>query len=359
MKSKETERTKIQIATLPRARLAHLPTPLQELPTLSRYLNGPKIYIKRDDLTGLAFGGNKLRKLEFLLGDAQQAGADIIIAGIQGFQSNHLLQTAAAARHLGLDVILVKTGPHTDYDPLEYDGNHLLQYLLGVDIRVFPPHRAPKLDDIASELKDQGRTPYIISHAGSTPVGTTGYVNAMLEILTQTTTQNIPVNYIVHATGTGGTQAGLVLGAKALNTGIQILGVSVDAPHRSAVIRSTVHDLVYTSAQLFDINLTLNENDVTVLDHYSEGGYGVITPEKVAAIQLIAQTEGIFLDPVYTSTAMAGLLDLIKNGWFTKEDTIIFLHTGGSAALFPYKAPIKSIVQAQSPSWVKPPWAPP
>ncbi|UCH38026.1 MAG: D-cysteine desulfhydrase family protein, partial [Candidatus Bathyarchaeota archaeon] len=307
----------MQIATLPRARLAHLPTPLQKLSTLTKQLNGPAIYIKRDDLTGLAFGGNKLRKLEFLMGDAQRAGADIIVAGIQGFQSNHLVQTAAAARHLGLDVVLVKTGPVKGYDPLEYDGNHLLQYLLGADIRVFPPDQTPKLEDIALKLREQGRTPYIISQAGSTPVGTAGYMNAVLELLSQTTTFDVPINYIVHATGTGGTQAGLVLGAKALNTGIQILGISVDAPHRTATIRSTVRDLILTSAQLFNFDLTLHENDVTVLDRYSNGGYGVITPEKVAAIQLLAQTEGIFLDPVYTSTAMAGLLDLIRNGRFT------------------------------------------
>jgi D-cysteine desulfhydrase family pyridoxal phosphate-dependent enzyme len=321
-------------------------------------MNGPRIYIKRDDLTGLAFGGNKLRKLEFLMGDAQRAGADIIVAGVQGFQSNHLLQTAAAARHLGLDVILVKTGPHEDYDPSEYDGNHLLQYLLGVDIRVYPPQRIPTLENIALELKEQGRSPYIISHAGSTPIGTAGYVNALLEILSQTTSKGIPLDYIVHATGTGGTQAGLLLGAKALNTEIQILGISVDAAHRTESIRSTVRDLVQTSAQLFNIDLSLNENDVVVLDHYSEGGYGVINSAKVAAIQLVAQTEGIFLGPVYTGTAMAGLLDLINTGWFNKEDTVIFLHTGGSVALFPYKAPIKSIVQKQAPPWLKPPWAP-
>ncbi len=347
----------MQIAKLPRVQLASLPTPLQPMPRLTEELGGPQLYIKRDDLTGLAFGGNKLRKLEFLLGDACAKNADIILSGVQGFQSNHLCQTAAAAKKLGMDVLLIKTGPHDDYEPAEYDGNHLLQYMLGAEIRVYHPEHAPQLEDIARELKDQGRTPYIISQAGSTPIGTIGYANTIRELLEQTTRMRMHVDYIIHATGSGGTQAGLVLGAKALNTGIKILGVSVTDPSRTATSIQRVATLAVSAAELLDIPLTLEVNDVRILDDYAQQGYGAVDKNKILAIQLLAQTEGIFVDPVYSGTAMAGLIDLIHKGYLTKEHRVIFLHTGGNAALFPYRNPITSFLKKNQPSWMTPPWS--
>ena len=347
----------MQIAKLPRVQLASLPTPLQLMPRLTEKLGGPQLYIKRDDLTGLAFGGNKLRKLEFLLGEACAQKADIILSGVQGFQSNHLCQTAAAAKKLGMDVILVKTGPHDDYDPPEYDGNHLLQYMLGAEIRVYRPEHAPKLEDVANELKAQGRTPYIISQAGSTPLGTIGYANTVRELLDQTTRMRIHADFIIHATGSGGTQAGLVLGAKALNTGIKIVGVSVTDPTRTETSIQRVTNLAVDAAKLLDIQLSLNSSDVTILDNYARKGYGVVDENKILAIQLLAQTEGIFVDPVYSGTALAGLIDLIRKGHLTKEHRVIFLHTGGNVALFPYRNPIISILKRDPPSWITPPWS--
>jgi L-cysteate sulfo-lyase len=327
------------------------------MPRLTKKLDGPQLYIKRDDLTGLAFGGNKLRKLEFLLGDACAKKADIIISGVQGFQSNHLCQTAAAATKLGMDVILVKTGPHNDYDPTEYDGNHLLQYMFGAQIRVYRPEHAPRLEDIANELKAQGRTPYIISDAGSTSLGTIGYVNTVRELLNQTTQMGIHADYIVHATGSGGTQAGLVLGAKALNTGIKIIGVSVTDPTRTTTSKQRVSNLVVDAAKLLNVNVSLDDEDITILDDYSRKGYGVVDEQKVLAIQLLAQTEGIFTDPVYSGTALAGLIDLVRKGRLTKEHCVIFLHTGGNVALFPYRNPITSILKGNKPSWTTPSWS--
>lgn len=347
----------MQIVKLPRVQLASLPTPLQPMPRLTEKLGGPQLYIKRDDLTGLAFGGNKLRKLEFLLGDARAKNADIILSGIQGFQSNHLCQTAAAAKKLGMDVLLIKTGPNNDYDPPEYDGNHLLQFMLGAEIRVYRPEHAPQLEDIANELRDQGRVPYIISQAGSTPIGTIGYANTIRELLDQTTQMGIHADYIIHATGSGGTQAGLVLGAKALNTGIKVLGMSVTDPSRTATSIQRVTTLALSAAKLLDIPLSLDTNDVKIFDDYAQKGYGVVDKNKILAIQLLAQTEGIFVDPVYTGTAMAGLVDLIHKGYLTKEHRVIFLHTGGAVALFPYRNPITSILKRDQPSWITPPWS--
>lgn len=327
------------------------------MPNLSEKLGGPQIYVKRDDLTGLAFGGNKLRKLEFLLGDARAKNADIILSGIQGFQSNHLCQTAAAARKLGMDVILVKTGPHDDYEPPVYDGNHLLQFLLGAEMRIRRPEHAPQLEDIRQELMAQGRTPYIISHAGSNALGTIGYANTVRELLNQITQMGIHANYIVHATGSGGTQAGLILGAKALNTGIKVLGISVTDPTRTKELVQRVTELVIDGAKLLDIDISLDHNDVTIFDNYAQKGYGVVDENKITAIQLLAQTEGIFADPVYSGTALAGLIDLIRKGYLTQADTVIFLHTGGNVALFPYKEPITSILKTEQPSWTTPPWS--
>lgn len=344
----------MQIGKLPRIRLANLPTPLQKMPNLSMRLGGPKLFIKRDDLTGLAFGGNKIRKLEFIMADAKGKGADVIIAGIQGFQSNFLTQTAAAARKLGMDVVLVKSGPEDNYDPQKYDGNHLLHFLLGADIRVRIREHTSKLEEIAEKLEKEGRNPYIIPHAGSTPLGTAGYANAMLELLSQAVEKGLKIDYIVHGTSSAGTQAGLVLGAKALNTGIKVLGISVS--EATETIAKRVSELVNDSAQLLGIDLPVGKEDVTVIGGYAKEGYGVINEEKVEAIKLMAQTEGIFLDPVYTGTAMAGLIDLVRNGYFEKKDNVVFIHTGGTPALFPYKGPIKSFMKSKELLWTIPPW---
>jgi len=326
------------------------------MPHLSKKLNGPRIFIKRDDLTGIAFGGNKTRKLEFLMGDALDQKADVIVAGVQGFQSNHLSQTAAFAKKLGMEVVIVKTSPVDNYDPEEYDGNHLLQFLLGAEIRI-RSQQTLKLEDIANELREKGQRPYIISNAGSTPIGTAGYVNATLELLAQTTKMGINIDSIIHGTSSGGTQAGLIIGAKAFNIGCEILGISVSESNKTESIKKRILKLENDSAQFLGIDITAEDEDITVIGGYSEEGYGAINEKKVEAIRLVAQTEGIFLDPVYTGTAMAGLIDLIRKGYFAQDDNVIFIHTGGNVALFPYKGPIKSIMKAEKPPWTTPSWS--
>lgn len=343
----------VQIGKLPRARLANLPTPLEEMPTLTKRLGGPRLLIKRDDETGLGFGGNKTRKLEFIMAEAKYKGADVIVTGA-GFQSNWCTQAAAAARKLGMEIVLIKRGPKDEYEPEEYDGNHLLHFILGADIRIRTPEHILKFEDIAEELRKKGHTPYVIPHTGSTPQGAVGYANAMLELLSQANQRGVRIDYIVHATGSGGTQAGLVLGAKALNTGIEVLGILVNGAKNGMAKR--VSDLAGESARLLGMDLSVKPEEVTVFDQYVGKGYEVINEEVVEAIKLVAETEGIFLDPVYTGKAMAGLIDLVRKGHFTEKDAVVFLHTGGTPALFPYREPIKSIMETRRPPWTKPPW---
>ena len=256
----------MRIETLPRIKLANLPTPLEEMRNLSKQLGGPRIFIKRDDETGLGFGGNKTRKLECLMADAKNQKADTIITGA-GFHSNWCTQTACAAKRLGMDIILVKQGPREGYDPEEYDGNHLLHFLLGSEIKVVPSRsKADELmNELAEDLRLRGRKPYIISFAGSTPLGVAGYVNAVLEILTQCFQRGIKIDYIIHATGSGGTQAGLILGAKAFNTGIKVLGISVSKSENRV---EAITRLAVTSAKFFEISLPLGKEDVNVFDEY-------------------------------------------------------------------------------------------
>jgi L-cysteate sulfo-lyase len=333
---------------IPRIRLANLPTALKEMPSLSERLGGPKLYIKRDDTTGLGFGGNKARKLEFIMAQAKRREADVIVTGA-GFQSNWCTQVAAAARKLGMKVILVKRGPKEGYEPSEYDGNHLLHFILGSDINVVADRQIRDVSErICEGIRKKGHTPYFIPIGGSTPLGTLGYVNAVSEILSQAEARKIKVNYIVTATGSVGTQAGLILGTKILNTNIKILGFSVSLTR--PVANNQIMNLINSTSELLSVDMFIEPEDIVVQDEYVGEGYGIISKKVVEAIRLVAETEGIFLDPVYTGKAMAGLIDQIKRGRFTKEEAVVFIHTGGTAALFPYRRPIKE------PPWTKPPW---
>jgi D-cysteine desulfhydrase family pyridoxal phosphate-dependent enzyme len=338
---------------MPRIRLANLPTPLEEMPLLSERLGGPKLYIKRDDLTGLAFGGNKARKLEFIMAEAKRRGADVIVTGA-GFQSNWCTQVAAAARKLGMKIVLVKSGPREGYDPEEYDGNQLLHFILGADIKIVTAKNIQRVsEEIFKKLKRNGHTPYFIPIGGSTPLGALGYVNAIPEILSQANNMKIKVDYIVTATGSTGTQAGLLLGAKAFNTTIKVLGFSVSSSKHLLVKR--IENLINDTSKLLSLDLSITPEDIVVYDEYVGEGYGVINKDTVEAIKLVAETEGILLDPVYTGKAMAGLIDQIKRGRFTREETVVFLHSGGTAALFPYRKPIRAIIELKKPPWTKPP----
>jgi len=322
-----------RIDRLPRIRLVHLPTALEELPRLSKVLGGPRLWIKRDDCTGLAFGGNKERKMEFVMADAVQKGADVVITtGV--LQSNHSRATAAAARKLGLKAVLVLRGK----EPKEYDGNLLLDYLFGADI-VFVNEDwrkiGPIMEKTAKEWEKKGHVAYIIPSGASYPVGAVAYVNAVIELFTQAKERSIKVNYVVHAAGSGGTQAGLVLGNKALKNGTQVLGVSVE-PNGGWLIERTV-EIANGTAKLLGLDMTVEKRDVNILEDYIGEGYAVLTKEVSDAIKLMAQTEGILLDPVYTGKTIAGLIDMIKRGRFDKSENVVFIHTGGNPALFAYK----------------------
>ena len=344
----------MKIGALPRVKLANLPTPLQEAPNLSKALGGPRIMVKRDDLTGLAFGGNKTRKLEFLMADALKEESDVIVT-MAGFQSNWCTQVAAASRKLGMECVLIKRGPLDGYDPEDYDGNHLLHFLMGAEIKVVTSGNVKRVyEETMEELREKGHRPHLLTATGSTPRGVMGYVNALLELLSQIVNMGVKIDYIIHATGSGGTMAGLILGSKAFNTGIEVIGAA-DSPGKEWMVeRVTV--LANESAEYLGLDLSVNQEEITVYDEYAGPKFGFLTDEKAEAVKLAAETEGLILDPVYTGTSMANLIGLIREGFFKPDDTVVFLHTGGSAALFPYKAPLKAYGLGKRMPWRVPPW---
>ena len=347
----------LKLGSQSRVKLANLPTPLQELPRLSKALKGPRIFVKRDDLTGLAFGGNKTRKLEYLMTDAIEKGSDYIVT-YAGFHSNWCTQAAAAAKKLGMSVVLVKSGPVEGYDPDEYDGNHLLHVLMGAEIKVSTPEKLKEtVDETMKELKKAGHKPYLLEAMGSTPPGAIGYANAILELLKQSVDYGIDIDYLVHASGSGGTQAGLVLGAKALNTGIKIIGVTTGGRKKEAQI-DNVYKIIGESQKQLDVDIKISREDVVVYDEYAGEGYGFITEGKAEAIKMAAELEALIIDPVYTACSLSCLIDLCRKKVFKKTDTVVFLHTGGSAALFPYKEPLKAYVKGKALPWSIPPWSP-
>ncbi|PWC13511.1 D-cysteine desulfhydrase [Brenneria roseae subsp. americana] len=328
----------MHLARFPRLSLGHFPTPLEALPNLSAYLGGPTLYIKRDDATGLATGGNKTRKLEFLLADAQQQGADIIIT--QGAtQSNHVRQTIAAAAKLGLKTKVLLEKRVTDYgDDYQRSGNILLDHLLGGEIVDHLPAGADMqqaMEELADTLRKEGFKPYVIPGGGSSPVGALGYVACAEELLFQSSQQRLRIDHIVHATGSTGTQAGLVAGLTATHSQIPLLGISVRAPKEKQ--EENVYALAQRTWQLLGIPGEIPRDAVNVNSDYVGKGYGIPTEGTLEALRLLAQLEGILLDPVYSGKGMAGLIDLIRQGHFRSDENIVFIHTGGSAGLFGYR----------------------
>jgi D-cysteine desulfhydrase len=326
----------MKLPSLPRLRLATLPTPLQPAERLSAALGGPTIWFKRDDLTSFGLGGNKVRKLEFVVADALAQGADTLVTGA-GPQSNHIRATMAVAARLNLKGVAVFHGAR----PPETQGNLLLDELLGAEL-VFTnnPDRTRLDGQIAAEverLRAAGRRPYLIGRGGASPLGSVGYVAASLEILTQLVELNLQPDYLFCATGSCGTQAGLVAGARWLQPGYRVWGVTVSRPRPECLVR--VEQLALETAALLGLKLDLAAGDIVVEDDYIGPGYGIPTPECVQAIQLVARTEGIFLDPVYSGKAMAGLIDLIRRGRLGPQETVLFLHTGGAPSLFAH-APV-------------------
>jgi D-cysteine desulfhydrase family pyridoxal phosphate-dependent enzyme len=312
---------------------AGFPTPLQKMPRLSKVLGGPRLFVKRDDMTDLSLGGNKARKLEFLFADAKNKGADVVIS-VGAVQSNCACMVASAARRLGMKPVLVLVGKKPDVP----DGNLLLDKLLSAEIHFveeYGPHVEDFMNSLANEFREKGHIPYVIPAGASIPSTVPGYALAMEELVNQFHEIGETIDYVVCACGTGGTQAGLLFGAKLLDARAKILGASVFASKADASL--TIVKLVNGSAELFDVDLSMVTEDVTVFDDYIREGYGVLNSEVTEAIKLVAETEGIFLDPVYTGKAMVMLIDLTKKEYFKKDDNVVFFHTGGLPALFLYR----------------------
>ena len=304
--------------------LAHLPTPIEPLPKLTKLLQAPQLIIKRDDLTGLGLGGNKTRKLEYLAADALAQGCRMLIT-TGAVQSNHCRQVAAAATRLGLGCILVLAGE----DPGSRQGNLLLNELSGAKL-VFVPkeERDQRLHQAFAQADEDGMQPYLIPYGGSNPVGVQGYIQAMQELQDQ----NLQPDWIILASSSGGTQAGLLLGAKQTGFPGRILGISVDKP--ADELTQTIMALANQTAAWLGIDKKIESEDVLVNGAYCQAGYGILQPAEVEAIRLFARTGGILLDPVYTGRAAAGLIDLIRKGFFSPDETVLFWHTGGIPALF-------------------------
>lgn len=309
-----------------RVALAHLPTRLEKLDRLSKHLGGPEIWLKRDDQTGLATGGNHTRKLEFLVADALAQGCDHLIT-VGGAQSNHCRQTAGAAAKFGLGCSVVLGG----IVPAGYTGNLLLTKLLGAHIYWSEDRpRGEVLLEVADEVRSMGRKPYIIPFGGSNVMGATGYVLAMEE-LTEQMAERRNFDFIVVASNSGGTQAGLVLGAQTFDFRGKILGITVD--QSADALKMQVSALATATATHLGLSALSVASQVQVNDDYLGDGYGVVGELEREAIQLLASLEGVLLDPVCTGRAMGGLIDLIRWGAFTRGQTVLFWHTGGASAL--------------------------
>ena len=341
----------------PRTRLAHLPTPLDPLPRLSAYLGSVSVRMKRDDQTGLAFGGNKARKLEFIMGDVTARGADTVVTWA-GIQSNWCRQVAAATARLGLRSVLVllkKPGM-----PLGEDGNLLLDRILGADVRVVEAGGSKSflelenvreyVDPVMEEERGAGRRPYLAPVGGSLlegdmtrPLGALGYVNGFLELFEEAMAQGSVPDAVILATGSAGTQAGLLVGAKLLSPGTRIIGISVAAPARD--VAGYVKTIAEATLSELGEEPSVAEGEVIVLDEYIGDGYGIMNQGVTDALGLVAREEGVLLDPVYTGKSMAGFLDLVKKGFFGDGDQVVFLHTGGTPALFPYRGEILGSLQ--------------
>jgi D-cysteine desulfhydrase family pyridoxal phosphate-dependent enzyme len=316
---------------LPRKPIAHLPTPIEYLPNLTAVCCGPQIFVKRDDQTGLALGGNKARKLEFLLGEALSVGADTLITA-GAVQSNHCRQTAAAAARCHLDCVLVLVGN----EPEKHTANLLLDDLFGAEIRwTRKEQRDAELQNACDEKSAGGKRPYLIPYGGSNSTGATGYVYAMAELVEQwderRMNNHLP-DWIILPSGSGGTQAGMILGAKQYRYPGRIMGISVDEPAYSFTAR--IARLVSATAEALGIESQGIESGVLVNSDYLGGGYGVVGQPELEAIQMFAHSEGLLLDPVYTGRAAAGMIDLIRMGTIQEHESVLFWHTGGAPALF-------------------------
>lgn len=335
------------IDSFARVKLCHRPTPLEPMDRLSKHLGVPRLWVKRDDCTGLAIGGNKTRKLEFLMADALAQGANTVIT-VGGVQSNHCRQTAAAAARLGLKCELVL--PHISrYDSATYEtnGNLLLDRLFGAAVHLVPGDgtdrtiAAPVIERVLEEVRARGDVPYLIPAGGSSPVGALGYVDAAFELARQAKSLGLDVGHVVVTTGSTTTHAGLVVGfagvrqTPGLDCDPIVHGISVYQRREPAI--ATVREKVRATAELLQLDDASLDERVNVTDDYLGGGYGEPTDGMLEAVSLAARYEGLLIDPVYTGKTLAGLIDMVRQGRFAKTDNVVFFHTGGTPALFAYR----------------------
>ena len=327
-------------------KLSHFPrrsytpgyTPIEPLKRLSAYLGGPSIYIKRDDLLGLTAGGNKTRKLEFLMGDALAQGFDTIIT-CGAVQSNHCRLTLAASIKEGLDCHLVLEQRVPNSYNKQAGGNNFLYELLGatgINVVDGGTDLMAKMNEIADALKSEGRKPYIIPGGGSNEIGSLGYVACAQEILCQTFELGLKIDNIVLTSGSAGTHAGMLVGMIGTNSQIPITGIGVNKENKRQIPH--VYDLASRTAAKLGLKNPPTTEDIIIFDEYIGEGYSISTPAMIEAIKLLARTEGILLDPVYTGKTMAGMIDLVKKGYFKNCENILFLHTGGAPALYAHMA---------------------
>ena len=326
----------IALAKFPKVRLGHFPTPLEPMDRLSELLGGPRLWVKRDDCTGLSSGGNKTRKLEYLMADAQQCGADTIIT--QGAtQSNHARQTTAAAAKMGMGCHILLEDRTGSNDPnYILNGNVLLDRLHGASVskRGSGADMNGEMDALAERLKQDGKKPYIILGGGSNHIGALGYVNCARELAEQAAEMGLNIDALVHATGSAGTQAGLVAGLAAIQSTIHLLGIGVRAPQEKQ--EQMVFDLAVRTADYLGTGLTIQRSSVLANTDYVGPGYGLPTDGMIEAVKLLARTEGLLFDPVYSGKGLDGFIAQIKAGYFDGMENVVFLHTGGGAALFGY-----------------------
>lgn len=328
-----------RIGKLPRVHLAYLPTPLEEAPRLSKMLKGPQIYFKRDDLTGLAFGGNKTRMFEFILGHVLKVGADVVVAGA-AVQSNYCRQMAAACSKLGLDVYLVLRKVRGDID-LQPQGNFLLDLLTGAHVEIIeassPAEQIRIMEKVTKDLQAKGHHPYLARMANSEDMGldAIAYVNCIEEMCEQLENMDLEPDYLYVASADT-TQAGLVLGAKYLRLDFPIVGINPLGKIWGEDVPPTVAKIANMATEILGLDIKVETSEVISYSDYVGRGYGLVTKEGIKAIELVAEREGIFLDPVYTGKAMSALIDHARQGKIGKDKKVIFLHTGGLPALFAY-----------------------
>ncbi len=322
----------LDLVPFSRLHLYPYPTPLEEMVRLREVLGcKPRLFVKRDDLTGVGLGGNKVRKLDFLLAQAKEKKAQAVIT-CGGLQSNHCRQTAALAAQLGLASHLVLQGE----EPSQYQGNLLLFHLYGATLHFIGPEgdMEEEMERVAAEVRREGQIPYTIPLGGSNPLGTLGYVESGLEAFRQAEALGVPLDHAFVASGSGGTQAGLIMAGEEVLPGLQVHGISVG--RRASIQRERVSQLVNSTYDLLGLHRRIEPQEISIFDSFYGEGYGLPTREGIDAIHLMAREEGILLDPVYTGKALHGMLTLLREEPLSQSSGLLFFHTGGHPALFAY-----------------------